>query len=205
MWEKPVIQKLSDDRLQLRHGPIRVVLKAWGDPETVRKAQRLVTRHFPKILPELAGELAELRKPLTKAAKFQGKVAQRMADAAWPFADVYVTPMAAVAGSVAEEVLRILQAAGPIERAFVNDGGDIAFHLEPGEALKFGVAGDFSVTPFAGAFYRFAVTGFSIGAASLRASPMTTNGSGSRNSCFTGSSAKFNWSMRRYASICAAG
>ena len=113
----------------------------------MRQAHRLVTRHFPKILPELADELVELRKPIKKAAKLQGKVAQRMADAVLPFADVYVTPMAAVAGSVAEEVLRIIQAAGPIERAFVNDGGDIAFHLQPGQALKFGVAGDFSEGP----------------------------------------------------------
>ena len=147
MWDKPSINRLPGERLHLRHGPITIVLKVWADAEVVRQAHRLVTRHFPKILPELADELAELRKPITKATKFQGKVAQRMADAALPFADVYVTPMAAVAGSVAEEVLRIIQAAGPIERAFVNDGGDIAFHLEPGQSLKFGVAGDFSEGP----------------------------------------------------------
>jgi uncharacterized protein len=145
MWEKPIIQKLSDDRLQLRHGPIRVVLKAWGDPEVVRKAQRLVTRHFPKILPELGEELAALRKPsATKAAKFNGATAQRMADAAAPFAAVFVTPMAAVAGAVAEEILRIMMAAGPLDKAYVNDGGDIALHAAPGHALTFGIAGDFS-------------------------------------------------------------
>ena len=147
MWEKPSINRLPGERLHLRHGPITIVLKVWATPDVVRQAHRLVTRHFPKILPELADELADLRKPLKKAGKFQGKVAQRMADAALPFADVYVTPMAAVAGSVAEEVLRILQTAGPIERAFVNDGGDIAFHLDPGQSLKFGVAGDFSEGP----------------------------------------------------------
>ena len=147
MWDKPSINRLPGDRLHLRHGPIAIVLKVWAEPDVVRQAHRLVTRHFPKILPELADELAELRLPIKKAAKFQGKVAQRMADAALPFADVYVTPMAAVAGSVAEEVLRIMQAAGPLERAFVNDGGDIAFHLMPGQSLKFGVAGDFSEGP----------------------------------------------------------
>ena len=147
MWDKPSINRLPGERLHLRHGPITIVLKVWAAPDVVRQAHRLVTRHFPKILPELADELADLRKPLKKAAKFQGKVAQRMADAALPFADVYVTPMAAVAGSVAEEVMRIVMAAGPIERAFVNDGGDIAFHLEAGQSLKFGVAGDFSEGP----------------------------------------------------------
>jgi uncharacterized protein len=145
MWEKPVIQKLSGDRLQLRHGPIRVVLKAWGDAETVRKAQRLVTRHFPKILPELGEELAQLRKPSgAKAAKFNGATAQRMADAAASFSEVFVTPMAAVAGAVAEEILRIMLAAGPLDKAYVNDGGDIALHVAAGHSLTFGIAGDFS-------------------------------------------------------------
>ena len=144
MWDKPSINRLPDDRLHLRHGPIGIVLKVWAAPDVVRQAHRLVTRHFPKILPELADELAALRQQIKRPAKFQGKVAQRMADAALPFASIYVTPMAAVAGAVAEEVLRIVQAAGPIERAFVNDGGDIAFHLEPHQVLQFGVAGDFS-------------------------------------------------------------
>jgi uncharacterized protein len=148
MWEKPVIQKMGDDRLQLRHGPIRVVLKAWGDPETVRKAQRLVTRHFPKILPELGDELVALRKPsATKAAKFNSATAQRMADAAALYADVFVTPMAAVAGAVAEEILRIMMAAGPLDKVYVNDGGDIALHVAPGQSLIFGIAGDFSLGP----------------------------------------------------------
>jgi uncharacterized protein len=144
MWDKPAINKIPGDRLHLRHGPITIVLKAWGAPDVQRQAQRLVTRHFPKILPDLADELALLRKPLTKKVSAQGKVAQRMIDAALPFAGVYVTPMAAVAGAVAEEILRIMRAAGPLDRAYVNDGGDIALHLDAGQSLKFGVAGDFS-------------------------------------------------------------
>ena len=146
MWDKPSINRLTGERLNLRHGPISIVLKVWAAPDVVRQAHRLVTRHFPKILPELTDELAELRSPLSKMIKLQGRVAQRMVDAALPFADVYVTPMAAVAGAVAEEVLRTAMAAGPIERAYINNGGDIALHLEPGQTLKFGVAGDFSET-----------------------------------------------------------
>ena len=148
MWDKPVINRMSDDRMQLRHGPIRVVLKAWGAADVVRKAQRLVTRHFPTILPELTDELAMLRQPvLGKAPKMVGAAAQRMADAAAVFAEVFVTPMAGVAGAVAEELLRIMLAGGPLTKAYVNDGGDIALYLAPGESLTFGVAGDFSLGP----------------------------------------------------------
>lgn len=144
MWDKPSINRLPGERLHLRHGPIAIVLKVWADDAVAKQAQRLVTRHFPKILPELADVLPTLRAPLKKRVSVEGRVAQAMVDAALPFADVYVTPMAAVAGAVADEVLRIVRAAGAIEKAYVNDGGDIAIHLEPGQSLTFGVAGDFS-------------------------------------------------------------
>lgn len=148
MTERPVVNKLPNDRLQLRHGPINIVLKAWADPETQRKAQRLIFRNFPKILPELVNDLPTLRKPATaKPVKLGSPTAQRMSDAASRFAaekGTFITPMAAVAGAVAEEVLRMLETAGPIERAFVNNGGDIAVLIAAGQTLRCGVAGDFS-------------------------------------------------------------
>ena len=47
--------------------------------------------------------------------------------------------MAAVAGSVAEEVLEAMLAAAALSRAFVNNGGDIALHLAPGTAYEIGL------------------------------------------------------------------
>ena len=146
-WDKPSINKLPGERLHLRHGPITIVLRVWAADDVVRLAQRLVTRHFPKILPELADELTALRSPMASKPKVSGRTAKRMVEACRPFAPVFLTPMAAVAGAVAEEVLYIVRQAGPIERAYVNDGGDIALHLEPGQSLRFGVAGDFAAGP----------------------------------------------------------
>ncbi len=55
-----------------------------------------------------------------------------------PFAaDHFITPMAAVAGSVAEEILGAMLNAAPLERAYVNNGGDIALHL--GEHKRFSI------------------------------------------------------------------
>lgn len=62
-----------------------------------------------------------------------------------PFADSFITPMAAVAGAVADELLGVMRAEAPITRAFVNDGGDIAVWCAPGETMTVGVAGDFDV------------------------------------------------------------
>ena len=144
MFAAPVIQQLTGDRLHLSHGPIDVVLKAWGRPAAVRDAYAAACARFPAILPELCDELGALRTPMAELPRVESPVARRMVEACRPFADVFVTPMAAVAGALADELLAHMTAAAPLERAFVNDGGDIAVLVTPGHALDIGVAGDFS-------------------------------------------------------------
>lgn len=69
-----------------------------------------------------------------------GPVARRMHAAVAPFAETsFITPMAAVAGSVAQEILGVMCAAAPLQRAYVNNGGDIALHLAAGEQFRIGL------------------------------------------------------------------
>ena len=57
-----------------------------------------------------------------------------------PFAaDHFITPMAAVAGSVAEEILGAMLRVALLDRAYVNNGGDIALHLMRGERFSVGL------------------------------------------------------------------
>jgi ApbE superfamily uncharacterized protein (UPF0280 family) len=57
-----------------------------------------------------------------------------------PHRPAFITPMAAVAGAVADEILGHMTAAGDLDRAYVNDGGDIALHLTPGTAIAAAIA-----------------------------------------------------------------
>src|SRR6185295_4152409 len=50
----------------------------------------------------------------------------------------FITPMAAVAGAVAEEILGAMTAK-QLDRAYVNNGGDIALHLASGEQFTVGL------------------------------------------------------------------
>jgi ApbE superfamily uncharacterized protein (UPF0280 family) len=69
-----------------------------------------------------------------------GTVARRMHDAVVPFAaGSFITPMAAVAGAVAEEVLDAMVQASDLDRAYVNNGGDIALHLGEGQCFTVGL------------------------------------------------------------------
>jgi ApbE superfamily uncharacterized protein (UPF0280 family) len=127
-------------RLHLQHGPIDIVAEAFGDPAEVRLAYRQAKARFETILAELVAELAQLRRPITGAGlAVAGPVARRMVAAVWPYRQQFVTPMAAVAGAVADEVLDAMLAGRSLARAYVNDGGDIALHMAPGERLVAGL------------------------------------------------------------------
>jgi uncharacterized protein len=63
-----------------------------------------------------------------------------MAAAVAPFRALrFLTPMAAVAGAVAEEVLEAMTTGRRLARAYVNNGGDIALHLGLGEMFSIGM------------------------------------------------------------------
>lgn len=137
---------LSGNRLHLNHGPIDLVISADGEPAEVRRAYQVAAAMFPNILPELVSELTTLRAPIGRAKPYvSGPIARRMVEAAWPYRDVFITPMAAVAGAVAEHVLATMVEAALLRRAIVNNGGDVAIHLADGQALRAGVVGDLSL------------------------------------------------------------
>jgi uncharacterized protein len=134
---------LPDGRLHLQHGPIDLVIEAFGAADEVAQSYRQAALRFDDILPTLVGELPLLRRAVGEAYPLlQGPVARRMADAVWPHRAVFITPMAAVAGSVADEMLQAMRAGRALDKAYVNNGGDIAFHLAPGHTLRAGIFAD---------------------------------------------------------------
>ena len=142
MNRRPQIALLADGkRLHLQDGPIDLIVEASGCEADVRAAYEAAARRFTGLLDELCVELVELRKAADPArCQLMGVVARRMHAAVAPFAaDCFITPMAAVAGSVAEEILGAMLAAAPLDRAYVNNGGDIALHLAGREQFSVGL------------------------------------------------------------------
>ena len=142
MMRLPQIALLPDGkRLHLQDGPIDLVIEARGRDADVRAAYQAAAQRFTGLLDELCVELAELRKAADpRRCALKSVVARRMYAAVAPFAaDCFITPMAAVAGSVAEEILGVMLRAAPLDRAYVNNGGDIALHLAVGEQFAVGL------------------------------------------------------------------
>ncbi|MER8519144.1 UPF0280 family protein [Mesorhizobium sp. M0643] len=129
-------------RLHLNHGPIDLIVEAFGEASECSAAYRQAVARFQTILPELVEELPELRRPAASRPRaFAGPTARRMEAAVVPLAKQFITPMAAVAGSVADEVLGALLAGRPLERAYVNNGGDSAIYLGHGQSMTLAIAG----------------------------------------------------------------
>jgi hypothetical protein len=142
-WGAASAARFADGRLHLQHGPIDLIIEAWGDRSEVEAAYSQASARFDNILEVLVQELAELRAPLAHAYPLpRGPVARRMLAACWSYRSIYITPMAAVAGAVADEILQAMLKGRDLCKAYVNNGGDIALHLAQGNALTLGVVND---------------------------------------------------------------
>ena len=139
-WPPPRRALLPDGRLHLHDGPIDLVIGIEGARPAVLLAREAAWLSLHGVLAGLAQEMAVLRAPLMgRMPTLKHPVAQRMVEAAWPHRTHFVTPMVAVAGAVAEHVLRGIIAVPGITLAHVNNGGDIALHLSPGGTLRVGL------------------------------------------------------------------
>ncbi|MBR0735849.1 UPF0280 family protein [Bradyrhizobium liaoningense] len=141
MTRRPQIALLSDGRrLHLQDGPIDLIVEARGETGAVRAAYEAAALRFTGLLDELCAELPELRTAAGERTSLKGVVTRRMHAAVAPYAaDGFITPMAAVAGSVAEEILGAMLGAATLDQAYVNNGGDIALHLGRGEQFSVGL------------------------------------------------------------------
>jgi uncharacterized protein len=148
----PQARLLPDGRrLHLQHGPIDLVIEAWGEPAETVAAYDQARAAFTGLLDGLVAELAMLKRPLAgRRPAPRGLVARRMVAATWPYRRHFITPMAAVAGSVADHILEALVRGRRLRKAYVNDGGDIGFHLGAGESLTCGLVSDPSLSAIDG-------------------------------------------------------
>jgi len=142
MREPATVRMLPDGRrLHLQDGPIDLIVEASGSPNAMHCAYESAARRFVSILDELCAELPLLRSRATNDSPWpKSKIAQCMVDAVAPYrADSFITPMAAVAGAVAEAVLAAMTREGQLDRAYVNNGGDIALHLANSHSYTIGM------------------------------------------------------------------
>ena len=128
------------ERLHLQEGPIDLVVDALGPAAARRAAFARADAAFDGVLTGLARQLPVLRRPLDGDWPGDASAtAGRMRRAVARFGDRFVTPMAAVAGAVADTVLAAIRAVDDLDAAYVNNRGDIALFVTPARPLDIGV------------------------------------------------------------------
>ena len=133
---------LTDGRWHFQHGPMDIIIGAQGHAAALEAAHAQAWQRFATLLDELVAELPVLRLPVEGGpCPLRGVVARRMWQACAPFRAGFITPMAAVAGAVAQELVACYQRDG-VHRAWINNGGDIALHLQPGASVRIGLYAD---------------------------------------------------------------
>ena len=137
----------EDHRLHLQEGPINLILdvdafKGIREHLFISAKKRLNT-----VLRELVLELDLLKLPWKIHSPVpKGEIAQRMFYAVSGL-DIFVTPMAGVAGAVADEILDVMRKTveksdyylDNVKRMYVNNGGDLSFWLKNGSSFSVGV------------------------------------------------------------------
>lgn len=126
-------------RLHLQHGPIDLIVEAFGEKAEIAAAYRQAVDAFDPLLHRLVEELPALRQAAGAGTALSGPVARRMLAAVMPFSATFITPMAAVAGAVADHVMAAMTAGRTLSRAYVNNGGDIALYLSDGASFHIGM------------------------------------------------------------------
>ena len=126
--------KEEDNRLFLQHGPTNIVIEVLGIDKNL--AYLNAKNYFETLLEELVLDLTLLKKEVVLNRKFNNKISQSMQDATEQFIPSFITPMAAVAGSIADNILKVLIDDTHLEKAYVNNGGDISFYLNENQTMK---------------------------------------------------------------------
>ena len=138
---------MADNRLHLQHGPIDIIAHVDAPEEVRRRLYTSASNRFSTVLQELVAEMDLLKQPWSADLPDpKGGIAQKMCFAVRG-SGIFVTPMAAVAGAVADEVLEAMlyeakntdPCLEEIQRMYFNNGGDIAFWLNAGESFSIGV------------------------------------------------------------------
>lgn len=128
-------------RYHLQHGPIDIVADFFGSAHLIDQAIDVVWKKFQTILAELAWQLPLLRSGIvndvcsTEGLLLVGDTAQRMVRAVQPFSKDFITPMAAVAGSVADTLLATIDQLA-LDKVIINNGGDIATRARLGQIIN---------------------------------------------------------------------
>ena len=131
--------EILDGKLFLEYGPTNLEIKVTN--ENYIEIYQYVIANFKKKFESLAEELDKLKINTSPKKKFVSDVGKIMQKSTEKFLPKFITPMAAVAGSISESLLNDLMANFTLDKIYINNGGDVAIYSNKYKNFTFNVAG----------------------------------------------------------------
>ena len=130
---------IDEESVLVECGPMRLVIRAWCQRLPLLKLARQAAEESISYLERVARCRSQLSRPIPQIEDFpQDELALSMIASAGAIGDDDLTPLAAVAGTIADVVADWLYERGAT-RVIVENGGDIAIRLAEGENATVGV------------------------------------------------------------------
>jgi len=133
------IGMVDEESVVAECGPMRLVIRAWNRSQPRIKLARRAAQESFSYLERIARSKGVLSRPWPQIEDLPAdQLALRMISSVKAVGDNDLTPMAAVAGTIADAVADWLFEQGAT-RIIVDNGGDIAIRLAKGETVNVGV------------------------------------------------------------------
>jgi len=133
------IGAVDEESVLVECGPMRLVMRAWNLKQPLLSLVRQAAEESILYLERIARCRSQLSRPIPQIEEFpQDGLALDMLASTRAVGDDDLTPMAAVAGTIADAVADWLFERGST-RVIVENGGDIAIRLADGETATVGV------------------------------------------------------------------
>ena len=133
------IGAIDEDSVLVECGPMRLVIRAWDQQQLQIKLAQRAAEESILYLERIARCRTILRRPIPNIKELpEDELALRMVASVRTIGDEDLTPMAAVAGTIADAVANWLFER-EATKVIVDNGGDIAVRLAAGESVTVGV------------------------------------------------------------------
>ena len=133
------IGAIDEDSVLVECGPMRLVIRAWNKKQPQIKLARRAAEESISFLERIARCRMIVSRPIPEITELpEDELALRMIASVRTIGDDDLTPMAAVAGTIADAVANWLYEQG-LTKVIVDNGGDIAVRLADGETVTVGV------------------------------------------------------------------
>jgi len=130
---------IDEESVLVECGPMRLVIRAWNKKQPQTKLARRAAEESISYLERIARCRPLLSRPIPDIEDLPGdELALGMINSTRAIGDHDLTPMAAVAGTIADAVANWLFER-EATRVIVDNGGDIAVRLAKGESVTVGV------------------------------------------------------------------